>query len=505
MARGPREEPPPPDDAQPAGNWTEDVDAPPHQADQTDPVLRLMGEFNERYMVVNEAGKALVYEKAHDPLLNRSFYARISFEDFKRLYSNRKIQITTKDGKIIFKPAAEIWLNSPGRRQHIGGVTFDPSGRRVRDDLLNLWRGFAITSKPGTWKRLRDHILDVICAGNREHYDFLYGWMARLMQRPAEQGEVAVVMRGGEGTGKGTLAKALLHILGQHGIAISNSKHLTGNFNGHLRDSILLFADEAFFAGDKQHVGVLKSIITEPFLTIEAKYQNAVQMPNFVHLIMASNEEWVVPASLDARRFFVVEVASHHANDHPYFAAIQAELDNGGYEAMLHDLLNYDLTFYNPRKPPITEGLQTQRKLSLPLPEEWWRECLHRGYVFRSKLGLDDFFMQWHPIMSTDVLFDSYETFARARNERHPMSREIFGKFMSRMGAKATRRRNVVVGEHIVDVDKNPYGDTQRKAKLITNERPHVFSVGTLDQAREAFGRITRLETEWPTEEGDDV
>ena len=76
---------------------------------------------------------------------------------------------------------------------------------------------------------------------------------------------------------------------------------------------------------------------------------------------------------------------------------------------------------------------------------------------------------------------------------------------MSRMGAKATRRRNVVVGEHIVDVDKNPYGDTQRKAKLITNERPHVFSVGTLDQAREAFGRITRLETEWPTEEGDDV
>src|SRR3954454_6708582 len=117
-------------------------------------------------------------------------------------------------------------------------------------------------------------------------------------------------MRGGEGTGKGTLAKVLRHIFGQHGMAISNSKHLTGNFNGHLRDAVFLFADEAFFAGDRAHVGVLKSLITEPFLTIEAKYQNAVQQPNYVHLMMASNEAWVIPASSDARRYFVLEISS---------------------------------------------------------------------------------------------------------------------------------------------------------------------------------------------------
>jgi hypothetical protein len=33
----------------------------------------------------------------------------------------------------------------------------------------------------------------------------------------------------------------------------------------------LSVADEAFYAGDKQHVGVLKALITEPHLTIEAK------------------------------------------------------------------------------------------------------------------------------------------------------------------------------------------------------------------------------------------
>ncbi len=92
-----------------------------------------------------------------------------------------------------------------------------------------------VKPRPGSWARLQEHILKIVCAGDKNLRDWLMGWMARLVQCPGEQGEVAVVMRGIEGCGKGTLAKALLHILGQHGMAISNAKHLTGNFNGHLR------------------------------------------------------------------------------------------------------------------------------------------------------------------------------------------------------------------------------------------------------------------------------
>ena len=232
---------------------------------------------------------------------------------------------------------------------------------------------------------LRDHIRDVICGGNEEHFTYLLRWMARMVQHPAEAGEVAVVMRGGEGTGKGTLAKALMRVLGQHALTISNAKHLTGNFNAHLRDCVFLFADEAFYAGDKQHVGVLKAIVTEEIIAVEAKYQNAVNVHNMLHLMMASNEEWVVPASLDARRFFVLEVTDERANDHAYFAAIWRQMEAGGYEAMLHDLLHHDLTGFNVRSFPVTEGLRTQRKLTLPTEGKWWLDVLQRGYVYRSK------------------------------------------------------------------------------------------------------------------------
>ena len=129
-----------------------------------------------------------------------------------------------------------------------------------------------------------------------------------MVQRPDEQGETAIVMRGVEGCGKGILARAIYRLLGQHALAISNAKHLVGNFNGHLRDCVFLFADEAFFAGDKQHVSVLKSIITEDTLTIEGS-TNAVQAPNYLHIMLASNELWVVPAGLQSRRWLVTDVS----------------------------------------------------------------------------------------------------------------------------------------------------------------------------------------------------
>jgi Family of unknown function (DUF5906) len=221
---------------------------------------------------------------------------------------------------------------------------FDPACRDQRADIFNLWEGFAVEPCPGSWSLLHDHVRDVICNRDSDVFTYLLDWMADLVQNPARQGEVAVVLRGKEGTGKGTLAKALKYLLGQHGLAISNARHLTGNFNSHLRDVVFLFADEAFFAGDKQHVGVLKALISEPYLTIEGKYQNAVRMPNFLHVMMASNEDWVVPASLNSRRWLVLDVPPDKIGNLTYFEAIYRELDNGGYAAMLHDLLHRDIT-----------------------------------------------------------------------------------------------------------------------------------------------------------------
>jgi hypothetical protein len=369
--------------------------APPHPgaAGTPDPVTALIAELNAQYMVVNEAGKGLVYASAEDPILHRKYFERMGVSDLRTLYMNRRVTVGRDgNGNPIMRPVADVWLNHADRRQFVGGIIFDPSGLPTPAGKLNLWQGFGVEPRPGSWTLMQAHIRDVICSSAADQYDYLIRWIARMLQHPAEQGEVAVILKGQEGVGKGTLAKPLMRIFGQHGLSIFQAVHLVGNFNAHLRDCVFLFADEAFYAGDRQHLGVLKSIITEPLLTIEAKYQNAVQTPNYLHLMMASNEEWVVPASLESRRFFIPTVSSARKGDHAYFAAVLKELDAGGYAAMLHDLLRLNLTGFEVRNVPTTEGLQAQKKLSLGTSEAWWFDVLHRGYAYRSKHGLADFF-----------------------------------------------------------------------------------------------------------------
>jgi hypothetical protein len=419
-------------------------------------------------MVVNEAGRTLVYEAAHDPLMNRSHYVPFTFEDFKKLHQNRQIVVgRNARGAPKLADAGAFWLRHPERREYAGGVVFDPSCKHNRPDVLNLWQGFAVKDRPGgSWAKLRDHVLAVICDGNREHFDYLMGWLARLVQCPAQQGEVAVVLRGGEGTGKGTLANAVRRLFGPHGIAVSNSEHLVGRFNGHLRDVVFLFADEAFYAGNKAHVGALKSLITEPRLALEAKYKNTVEVPNFIHLMMASNEEWVVPASADSRRFFVLDVSSARAKDYAYFEAIQAELDDGGYEAMLYDLLRYDLMRFNVRRVPQTSALNEQRLLSMRPVTAWWRNVLHEGRVeLESSVSSD-----WTEFYDTGLLHGSYLHYARTRHEYRPMDRTALAAFLQSMGGRP--------------------------------KRPHAqkrgYDFGTLENARKAFCLKTGLKIDWP-------
>jgi hypothetical protein len=160
---------------------------------------------------------------------------------------------------------------------------FDPGLKDPK--AFNLWRGFSVEPAKGKCKRYLAHLFENVCRGNGEHFNYLLNWMARAVQSPELQGEVAVVMRGREGTGKGVAISQFGKLFGQHYLHISQPDHLTGHFNAHLQSVSVLFADEAFFAGDRRHEGVLKALITEPTLMVEIKGVDAFQVRNSLHVM----------------------------------------------------------------------------------------------------------------------------------------------------------------------------------------------------------------------------
>jgi phage/plasmid-associated DNA primase len=118
---------------------------------------------------------------------------------------------------------------------------------------------------------MKEHIFVVLAAGDTAVYAYILNWLADAVQPPDRQAEVALVFRGGGGTGKGLLGRAWVRIFGQHGRHVSSPEHLTGKFNAYLQQCCFLFADDAAAPQGKKAEGSLKRLIIEDTLFIEPK------------------------------------------------------------------------------------------------------------------------------------------------------------------------------------------------------------------------------------------
>jgi hypothetical protein len=112
---------------------------------------------------------------------------------------------------------------------------------------------------------------------------------------------------------------------------------------------------------------------------IELKNKEAEWVDNNVRLLVIGNADWIVPAGLNERRFAVLDVGEDHIQDHKYFAAIDDEMNNGGREALLHHLMNFDLKQVDLREIPRTTTLVEQQIASLTPDQAWWLDVLRRG------------------------------------------------------------------------------------------------------------------------------
>ncbi|MBB3332737.1 hypothetical protein BDK63_003640 [Halomonas campaniensis] len=351
---------------------------------KTEAIDPTLAEMNSKHAVLlQEGGKTRVLSWERTELdASRQVPVLQSFDDFRNRYMHRRVIVGTNDkGHPTEKPLGKWWLEHPARREYLA-LRFFPGRPEEMDGYLNMWRDWAVTPRPGDWSLMREHIRRILANGDDACADYIECWASWAIQNPGEPAEVALVLKGGRGTGKGIFARALKHLFGQHGLQVNSPAQLTGRFNAHLRDCCLLFADEAIAPGDKAAESVLKGLITEPELTIEGKGVNLVQARNRLHVVMASNEEWVVPAGIDERRFAVFEVSSEHAQDSDYFKAIADQLKGGGLAAMLHDLLSMDLGDWHPRRNvPQTDALHAQKAASVTGVDAVFLDLLRAGEI----------------------------------------------------------------------------------------------------------------------------
>lgn len=360
-------------------------------------------KLNREWALVLMGSKAvIVHEQDTGPIEDR--VRVLTVDAFKAWFLNRFTEVIGNDGKIKAVTWADAWLRARMRRQY-RGIEFRPSptAQAPTKDYLNLWRGFAVQpkAKANGYTVFRDHILNNACGGDAKLFQWVFAWFAHIVQRPQERIGTSLILRGKMGTGKTKIGEVMGSLYPSHYFLVDDGRYVTGQFNAHMASCLLLQAEEAVWAGDKNAEGRLKSLVTAKTQMIESKGVDPIRLENFVRLMMTSNEDWVIPAGKDERRFCVLDIDPRCAQNHDYFREMDEELDAGGREALLHDLMTFDLSAVNLRRIPLTSALLEQKLRSLDSVESWWFERLHSGSTTR---GSD----RWYQEVACDSLFDDY-------------------------------------------------------------------------------------------------
>lgn len=449
-----------------------------------------IGEMNGRYYPAQVGAKMAVAFTA-ESALGYPEVRLVTFHTFREMHSSQYAVMGYDDkGKPIIKPKSD-WLNHPARNPN-RELIFDPGAPAWadREGYLNLWFGFRKfgDAERGNPDVMLEHIREVICASDPEKFDYLLKWLAYCIQFPQRRPEVAVVLMGLKGCGKGTLGQLLVHIFGGHGVHVVNRDHITGRFNGHLSSAVFVFADEAFFHNDHKSEGVLKALVTEPTQLLERKGIDALPMPNRISLMMASNDDHVVNAGIIERRYFVAGVSPSKIGDRAYFDRMARWRENGdNIESFIRYLQGVDIQDFNPRMVPTTRELTGQKALSLPALEQWLVESLSVG-SFKGTQG------DWVPVATLEALGCSYDDwcdrmkkFSYDRISRDRLAKKL-GKLLT------TPRRKIRHGEKALRIVDGHLEISALDPLSTKYDRFWVYELGTLEEMRTALIATLQLD-----------
>ena len=378
--------------------------------EKEDDNCQLLEELNIKYAVVPMGNKMSILNIVKDEI--RFF----SPGDFNLALQNRTaIDDSGTDPKQI--SASKWWLKHPERKEY-KKVDFLPE-IETPDGVFNMWKGFAVKPKGGLEDIPLFHELidDVICSSNEKWAIYLWGWLAHMVQCPKEKPGVAVVLRSdAQGVGKSRFAEYVGSLIGNHFRTVTHGSHIHGNFNGHLKDTLLLFGDEAVWGGDKSTESVLKQLITEPSIIIEMKGKDIFAVRSYLRLMLATNSEWAAPVSLTDRRYFVLDVSNSRKNDHDFFKQLINEQNNGGREALLQALMDFDLSEFEVRSIPETPARLEQKMLSMDILQKWWVDVLSDENLTIGEKVLE---LENNNRIFISDLKTSFEEYATEHNPKH--------------------------------------------------------------------------------------
>jgi hypothetical protein len=343
----------------------------------------LIDDMNKQYALTILGDKAVIIWERWDPNTKRFIPNYVNAAALRMQLANKFVTVGRKE-----LPVFDYWLEHEDRKTY-DGVVFEPG--ITTPGYYNLWRGFTYDPDPtGDWSMLQEHLMQNVAQGDESLYNWIVGWFAQMIQQPRMKPGTSLSLRGRQGTGKTIIGQHFGALMRDNYVYVDDERYVTGQFNSHMANALLMQADESFFAGDPRHIGRLKGMVTANTNRIEPKGKDSFEINNYLRLLITSNEAWIVPAAFEERRFAVVDVSEGRMQDRNYFKAMADQMRSGGYEGLLHYLQTFDLTTIDIGRIPSTKALSDQKHHTLNGVSRFWFERIRDGEITQTRSDWPD-------------------------------------------------------------------------------------------------------------------
>ena len=253
------------------------------------------------------------------------------------------------------------------------------------------WKGFAFTPVETVdskkTKPFIEFIEKCIGANNKAVSEYIFNWLAYIIQNPGGKTEVAIILSGFPGTGKSTLLNFLYEKLFGAPVTYKDAGlgGLTDRFNSDIEGRVLGMLEELKSSVNsdwKADLDTIKDIITGRFTKVEAKYQDKRTVQNGLNILGFTNYSNTIPfISGNERRYMLHEISAEYREDHEYFKRINKSLTQEVANHVGTWLLKREVTKEDVIAFPMTTQNQEQVFRWLPAIEK----SLYVAYVLGGK------------------------------------------------------------------------------------------------------------------------
>ena len=253
------------------------------------------------------------------------------------------VQTICADRHISGTSVASEWMKWP-KHNKAKRLTYAPGKPQIHEGDLNTWVPSHIKPKTGNlafWNSYLDHVFK----SDSTYRQWFIAWLAYQFQHPGTKMHSAVLFWSHQtGTGKSLFGYIMAELFGKHNFSEIGEGDLHGQFNYWATRKQFVMGEEIRGSNAQRNADALKAIITRKNVTINTKNTPHYVLPDCINYFFTSNHSDAFFLDSKDRRFFVHELSAdkldHNYVNNEFVPWLRVE----GYSAILHSLLEFDLT-----------------------------------------------------------------------------------------------------------------------------------------------------------------